>query len=199
MNDIELLDREPEARQEPCRAPGEAEVWLSVVGYEGLYSVSSLGRIRSEPRRVARSSGSYTAKAGIRRPATGKNMPYPSLVLTAADGAKRTRYVHHLVLEAFEGPRPTGADACHSDGDCTNNRASNLRWDTRTANHADKKRHGTTSAGERHHGAKLSDELVRAMRKRRAEGASATVLSEEFGVSRMTAYRAATGKSWSHL
>ena len=31
------------------------------------------------------------------------------------------------------------------------------------------------------------------------EGASATRLSEEFNVSRMTAFRAATGRSWSHL
>jgi hypothetical protein len=43
------------------------------------------------------------------------------------DGQKVPRYVHHLVLEAFVGPRPEGLVCCHWDGDPGNNRLENLR------------------------------------------------------------------------
>lgn len=46
---------------------------------------------------------------------------------------------------------------------------------------------------------KLTDEKVMDMRKKRAAGASVTQLANEFNVSRMTAHRAATGRSWSHI
>lgn len=175
-----------------------AEVWLPVVGYEGLYSVSSHGRVRSEDMLVVRASGSYTKPAAIRRPGAGAKSKYLSLVLTK-DRRASTHYVHRLVLAAFVGPKPPGHEACHCDGDRQNNAVWNLRWDTRAGNHADKARHGTSTAGERHPGAKLSNEAVLAMRQRRADGASVASLAVEFGVSRMTAHRAATKRSWSHL
>ena len=51
---------------------------------------------------------------------------YPTVNLS--DGVtKRRHYLHHLVLEAFVGPRPTGLICCHNDGDRTNNRLENLR------------------------------------------------------------------------
>ena len=177
----------------------EAEVWLPVVGYDGLYSVSDLGRVRSESRLVVRRAGNnYQTKPRIMRPARGKEAPYLSLRLTK-DGAASTHYVHHLVLTAFVGPMPPGQEGCHGDRDPTNNRKGNLRWDTRSGNHADKNAHGTNPTGERHPQAKLCEATVLALRRRVAEGALPSTLGEEFGVSRMTAYRAATGRSWSHL
>jgi len=47
--------------------------------------------------------------------------------------------VHRLVLEAFVGPCPDGMEACHLDSDKTNNRVSNLRWDTHLENMRDLK------------------------------------------------------------
>ncbi|WP_417372989.1 HNH endonuclease signature motif containing protein [Glutamicibacter protophormiae] len=46
----------------------------------------------------------------------------------------RQEYVHRLVAQAFHGDPPPGFEACHNDGDPTNNYASNIRWDTRAAN-----------------------------------------------------------------
>jgi len=51
--------------------------------------------------------------------------------------------VHRLVLEAFIGPAPKGTICCHNDGDPTNNRLENLRWDTHSSNTRDAIRHGT--------------------------------------------------------
>jgi hypothetical protein len=175
------------------------ETWLPVVGFEGLYSVSDYGRVRSEARIVERRRGaSYSTPTRIRKPSSSKDCPYLSLSLSRG-GVNVTRYVHDLVLTAFRGPRPPGLEGCHGDGNCTNNRVGNLRWDTRKGNFADKTIHGTGTVGERHPGAKLTDVLVVSLRKRRAEGASFTKLAAEFGVNRMTAHRAATGKNWSHI
>lgn len=59
------------------------------------------------------------------------------------------RYVHRLVAEIAHGRDFPELDVCHNDGDPDNNRVSNLRFDTRANNHADKKHHGTSLDGER--------------------------------------------------
>lgn len=54
------------------------------------------------------------------------------------DGKNRRRPVHQLVLEAFVGPKPAGAEACHyPDHDKSNNRLWNLRWDSHRENMRD--------------------------------------------------------------
>ena len=57
-------------------------------------------------------------------------------------GAKYRKYVHQLVLEAFQGPRPFAHyQACHNDGNRLNNVNWNLRWDSPQGNMADAKKH----------------------------------------------------------
>lgn len=119
------------------------EEWRPVVGYEGRYEVSNHGRVRSLDRYARAGKHSNRLYRGkmlrlIRSDETGRVS-----VGIHKDGKHRTRLVHHLVLEAFIGPRPRGTEGCHWDGDASNNRASNLRWDTHIANEHDKRRHGT--------------------------------------------------------
>lgn len=60
------------------------------------------------------------------------------------DGERPAIRGHILVLKAFVGPKPfEDAEGCHDDGNRGNNRYTNLRWDTRTANMGDRVRHGT--------------------------------------------------------
>ena len=82
----------------------------------------------------------------------------------------QTASVHILVLEAFVGPKPKGMEGCHYDGDFSNNKLENLRWDTHLANEADKKRHGTGNVGIRNPAAKLSEDDVREIRRLYATG-----------------------------
>ncbi|MBC8726059.1 hypothetical protein F6X37_32345 [Paraburkholderia sp. 31.1] len=119
----------------------EPEIWKPVVGYEGYYEVSDQGRVRSLSRVVIRANGTRLTMHGrvLALPLTQRG--YPSVVLSV-DGAKYPRVVHQLVLEAFVGPRPAGAEGCHGDGDPTNNAASNLRWDSHSANMHDRVAHG---------------------------------------------------------
>lgn len=64
---------------------------------------------------------------------------------------------HTLVLLAFVGPRPEGKQCCHENDIGTDNRLSNLRWDTAAANIADRGKNNKTARGERAGPSKLTD------------------------------------------
>lgn len=116
------------------------------------------------------------------------------------DGTVCQRLVHRLVLEAFVGPCPLGMECCHNDGDPTNNRLGNLRWDTRKANRADAIRHGTHPCGERSPAAKLTAEQVRAIRREFATGrVTKTKLANDYGIARSTLQSILTGETWRHM
>ncbi len=75
------------------------------------------------------------------------------------------QYIHILVLLAFVGPRPENLEACHNDGDISNNTPKNLRWDTRSSNVLDAIRHKTVPLGDSHHWGRYTDEQVREVRR----------------------------------
>lgn len=118
-----------------------AERWLPVVGFEGLYEVSDWGRIRSVDRKVNAKYCKRLIKGVVLKPAPDKD-GYQRYVLSINNRQTHTS-AHKVVLEAFVGPCPDGMEACHDDGDPSNNRVENLRWDTHRNNLLDKYRHGT--------------------------------------------------------
>lgn len=122
----------------------DCERWLPVPGYEGGYEVSNHGRVRSLDRTIVTSNGVVRRQPG--RTLTPHSLPKGHLFVKVGSRARGNRAKHHLVhrlvLEAFVGPCPPGMEACHWDGDPTNNRVDNLRWDTPSANQHDKKHQG---------------------------------------------------------
>jgi hypothetical protein len=110
------------------------------------------------------------------------------------------RYVHRLILEAFVGPCPEGMHGCHSDGCRSNNKLTNLRWDTPSANEADKAVHGTRIHGAAQHSAKLTDDIVVEARDLYASGSwTLESLARKFNVSIATIHSAIRGKHWKHV
>ena len=114
------------------------ERWLPVPGYEGRYSVSDQGRIRSEAR-LAGYRQSDGAPIRVREQLmTPVPMPSGHLrVRLRKDGGGRNFLIHRLVLEAFVGPCPEGMECCHGLGGPADNRLENLRWGTRSENQRD--------------------------------------------------------------
>lgn len=112
----------------------QPEVWLPVVGHEGVYEVSSLGRVRSLDRLIWRENqngGHHVQVRGrVLRAATVES-GHKSVALTRRGGS---RLVHQLVAEAFIGPRPPGHEVLHADANPANNRPKNLSWGTRSDN-----------------------------------------------------------------
>ena len=105
------------------------EIWKPVPGYEGLYEVSNLGRVRSVNRYVKSKGESYWLRKGkMLSPAKDKN-GYLKVNLSC-NGKNNIIRVHRLVAQAFL-PNPDNLlEVNHKDEDKTNNRVENLEWCT---------------------------------------------------------------------
>ena len=126
------------------------ERWKPVNGYEGIYEVSSHGRVRSVDRIVTRSDGQVRSLKGklLRTPLNQRGYQVVTLCI---HGKCRVRTVHSLVAETFIGTRPEGMEVCHNDGNPTNNHVANLRYGTRSDNILDNVRHGTHYSAAKTH------------------------------------------------
>ncbi|MBF6254453.1 HNH endonuclease [Nocardia farcinica] len=113
------------------------EQWRPIAGYEDLYEVSNQGRVRSL----------YWPTPRVLKP--GVTSAGYLLVALHKDGRQTSFHVHRLVLETFAGPPPVGTECCHGPGGPTDNRLTNLRWDTSTENNLDQVRDGTHAGAQK--------------------------------------------------
>lgn len=172
------------------------EEWKLIRGFDGHYSVSNMGRIRSEERRVVNSQTGGTRRVRSRilklKP-DGSGYLFAALRKNSKEVAVK---VASAVAMEFIGSRPLGFVVCHNDGTRTNNRASNLRYDTRSGNMADCIKHGTRVRGERHASAKLTEAEVRRIQR---DTRTLKEIAREVGVSLGQVSAIKRGESWSHL
>ena len=113
------------------------EEWRSVLGYEGLYEVSSLGRVKSLER--SEDSGKGHLRIRRSRVLSTKGAPYPACSLYK-NSVETRRTVHSLVAEAFL-PNPDNLPSVlHWDDNPQNSRLDNLRWGTAEDNSEDRLR-----------------------------------------------------------
>lgn len=110
-----------------------AERWLPVVGYEGYYEVSDLGRVRSmfrvvPVRQTGKRSPPFVTVEGrlMRQQIDRKGYPTVGLKL---NGSRKNLSVHRLVMKAFV-PRSDADDlqVNHCDGVKANSVLLNLEW-----------------------------------------------------------------------
>lgn len=115
-----------------------SEQWKPVVGFEGQYEVSDIGRVRSLCRFVRGPYGS------VRRVTEAILTPYlsPTTNRFVVNIGGKPRYVHTLVAASFLGHRPPRMDVCHVNGNRHDDRACNLRYGTRSENNQDIVHHG---------------------------------------------------------
>jgi hypothetical protein len=121
------------------------------------------------------------------------------MVCLAEKNKRKQIKVHVLMLEVFKGPRPEGYHGCHNDGDKTNNKLLNLRWDTPKNNAKDKIKHGTQNKGEKQHSSVFTEREVLNIRQRIRNGEHCYSLSKEMGVNNTTIYAIRDRKTWKHL
>lgn len=127
------------------------EIWKPVYGYEGLYEVSSEGRIRNKKQKYRLPN--WNVKSG-----------YGYICLSKND--KRKYFgIHRLVKMTFNPRKDMGKfHAAHLDGNRQNNNLANIIWATPKENSIHKKVHGTEIFGEKNGSAKLSWEKVKIIR-----------------------------------
>ena len=121
-------------------SPGEE--FRPVPGWEGLYEVSSLGRIKSLPRTVLAKGRKPYVRPERFMSLQADRYGYKYCDLTR-DAKHHRRSVHVLVAQAWHGPKPEeGMGALHRNGIESDNRPENLYWGTPKQNYEDAVRHG---------------------------------------------------------
>ena len=166
------------------------EIWKPVKGYEGIYEVSNLGRVKSLPR-VIRYKNGRKRQSKIRILSPGRFGDYHGVQLCNEEGSKKY-YVHRLVCTAFLG-NPIGGRVTvnHIDGDKYNNKLSNLEWSSYSENLKHAYRNGLNkNSGENNHYTKFSDETISQVREKYATGQYLqSELADLYGISRMQIHR----------
>jgi hypothetical protein len=173
------------------------EVWHPVAGWEGVYEVSDHGRVRSLDRYTnSVTQGRRLVKGRILKPSKVACGQY-YVVQLYLNGCGFPKYVHHLIAEAFIGPRPEGMLVLHGSAGSLVNRPSNLSYGTRSDNMGrDRLRDGTDSRGEKCGTARLTAADVMAIR---ASNKTTVELAKIYGVTQSYVSAILTGKNWAHL
>lgn len=174
------------------------EEWAPIIGYEGTYEVSNMGRVRS-----LRRLNNYRNRAGkndqrviggrIMRPQKQKTGYL--FVALSKDGKAKAFRIHRLVAAAFVDNPHGLPEVNHIDEDKTNNCADNLEW----CDHSYNNSYGSKSPrGEKNPMAKLTFEDVLEIRYRRASGEMLKSIAADFGISENHVCNLAQGKRWKH-
>lgn len=101
------------------------EIWKDIEGYEGLYQVSNLGRVRSLERFNV-NSGVYQNRVRVLKQSHNRR-GYKTVTLIKRK-ARKTVTVHRLVAKAFlENPKML-PQVNHKDENKENNAVGNLEW-----------------------------------------------------------------------
>lgn len=150
------------------------EIWKDIVGKEGTHQVSNMGGVRSLPRKVQGRYGQRTIPGKVFNCGTG-NHGYPQ----AAVGVGDVRLVHHLVWEAFVGPRTKGLVIRHKNDNKLDARLENLCEGTHSDNQRDAINNGIRKQA-------ISPADIEDIKRQRAAGVSLRKLAAQYGTSHTT-------------
>ena len=134
------------------------EIWKPVKGYDDLYEVSNLSKIKQlETGRILKQS---THVAGY-KVATLRN-----------NKGRKIFYVHRIIAEAFIPNPYNKPQVNHKNGMKFDNRLDNLEWVTHKENliHCHKNGMGNCKSGEDHHNSVLKNKQVEEIRWLYASG-----------------------------
>lgn len=166
------------------------EVWKDISGFEGQYQVSNLGRVKSL----------YSKKnvPTLRKLSHNITTGYVMVSLMDMKQKMHLKSVHRLVAIAFMPNPMSKTDVNHINGIKTDNRLSNLEWNTRSENMFNGYKIGVIpkQIGEGNPRSKLLEVNILDIR---ASSLSNVELAKMYSVTSVTIKDVRKGKIWKHL
>lgn len=193
----------------------EGEIWKDIEGYENIYQVSNLGRVKRLTRVqiVSNQAASFpVVYPEIVMKANPDTRGYPQVTLSYPK--RRVARVHRLVAEAFlKPPSQELLDEClkggvsyallnHIDENTMNAAVTNLEWCTPMYNNIyGKSRKGNpkTSGSANVHSKLTEEDVLEIIKILTNKEMSQERVALKFGIKQITVSNIWTGRSWSHL
>lgn len=165
----------------------ETEIWKEILGYESLYLISNLGRVKS-----LRKHGDFFLRC------SPNSYGYPTACLIK-DGVYKQIKVHSLLAKHFIPNPENKPEVNHKNGNKGDNRLENLEWVTHKENLNHAFDTNLSAHGERSYKAKLTNEdVLQIMKFRHCRGVGLK-LAELYSVSYVTIVKIWAGVTWRRL
>lgn len=175
------------------------EEWRDVVGFEGYYQVSNLGRVLSCDRIVYKNGGSFIQKGRIL--STPPDTHGYAKLIFSVDKEITHDSVHRVVAKAFILNPETKPHVNHLNSIRHDNRVENLEWATEKENSMHAAAKGRIGAkGSRNSYAKVDEALVLEIREKYAtRNYYLSELSKEYNIHFGTISYIVRGDTWKHV
>lgn len=169
------------------------EIWKDVIGYEGYYQVSNIGRVKRLPTIVNHSEPGFKAIKNGRILKQGYNARFGYMIVQLSKhGVVRTLRVNVLVAIAFIPNPENKPQVNHINGIKTDNRCSNLEWATEMENRRHAIRMGLIKGNDA--SKMITRETLDKMESMRVDGYTQPQIAKAFNVHQCTVSRALAGK-----
>jgi hypothetical protein len=179
------------------------EYWKDIIGYEGYYQVSNLGRVKSLDRIIPHKSHiTQRIKGRILKGKVIKAGGYLAVSISKHNKGGWVK-VHQLVAKTFIPNPENKLEIDHINTIPIDNRVENLRWVTRTenANNVLTRRKNSISSKNKKCNVKLTQEQIKEIKKLLAENnyrGIQTMLAKKFNISIAQINRIKLGKIWNN-
>jgi hypothetical protein len=169
------------------------ETWKNIIGFDGEYQVSNLGRIKSlKKNKLEKLLSQCNHTNGYKYVSLSKN------------GVAKHYYVHRLVAESFLLNSDNKLEVNHIDGDKTNNHVENLQWVTRQENvkHEFDNGYGYVPnlKGENHGSSKLKEsQVINIYIAYHKDNIRISDLSKKYNISESAIDSIVKNRNWKHI
>lgn len=174
------------------------EIWKPIKGYEGLYEISNLGKLKS----LAKSPGvGINKRYMVDRILPGYKVKRKYIQVQLWKNQKvKVKGAHRLVLETFKPTNNPKLETNHIDGNKYNNNIDNLEWVTSKENkrHAFKNGLCDHRRGECLYNSKLTEKDVKWIRKNHKQY-SYSELGKKFDVGKSCIWHIVHRYNWKHI